>query len=118
MEYGKRGEYERSATRFCTIGGVPPWTVPYAREGLLWGPPIAGVCVPSSCTVDGLYMLFDDEEIGFADFLLNEASKDGFGDNDDINCDIRERMVISIVTLQGDIYMYNIYSEFKHVQFH
>ena len=31
-----------------------------------------------------------------------------YGDNDDINCDIRERMVISIVTLQGDIYMYDI----------
>ena len=79
VEYGKVGEVERSATRFCTIGGVPPWTKPYTKGGVLWGPPLAGVCVPSSCTADGLYTLFNDE-IGFADSLLNMATKDGFYD--------------------------------------
>ncbi len=78
VEYDK-GQYERSATRFCTIGGIPPWTRPYKKGGVLWGPPFAGVCVPSSCTTDGLYMLFD-EETGFADSLLSMATKDGFYD--------------------------------------
>jgi hypothetical protein len=77
VEYGKG--YERSATRFCTIGGVTPWTIPYTKGGVLWGPPIAGVCVPSSCTADGLYTLFDGQS-GFADSLLNMATQDGFYD--------------------------------------
>ena len=79
VEYGKG--YERPATRFCTIGGVPPWTVPYTKGGVLWGPPLAGVCVPSSCTADGLYMLFD-EQVGFADQLMSMASRSGFYDQE------------------------------------
>ena len=78
IEYGP-GQ-ERSATRFCTIGGIEPNDVPYNQEGILWGPPLAGVCVPSSCTARGLYILFD-KQVGFADKLLGLASKDGFYDD-------------------------------------
>jgi hypothetical protein len=79
VEYGKGRE--RRATRFCTVGGIPPWVRPYNPEGLFWGPPLAGVCVPSSCTAAGLYVLFD-QRVGFADKLLELASKDGFFDED------------------------------------
>ena len=78
-----QGEYgeglQRSATRFCTVGGISPETVPYTKGGVIWGPPLAGVCVPSSCTAQGLYDLFD-QNVGFADKLLSLASKDGFFD--------------------------------------
>ena len=91
VEY-ERGIYERSATRFCTIGGISPWTVPYTQGGVLWGPPLAGVCVPSSCTANGLYMLFDEEN-GFADSLLAMATQSGgfYDDNymNDINDESR-----------------------------
>jgi len=78
-----QGEYgeglQRSATRFCTVGGITPETVPYTKGGVIWGPPLAGVCVPSSCTAQGLYDLFD-QNVGFADKLLSLASEDGFFD--------------------------------------
>lgn len=78
-----QGEYgeglQRSATRFCTVGGISPETVPYTKGGVIWGPPLAGVCVPSSCTAQGLYDLFD-QNVGFADKLLSLASEDGFFD--------------------------------------
>ena len=77
VEYGIGRE--RSATRFCTVGGIPPWVIPYNKEGMLWGPPLAGVCMPSSCTAKALYILFD-EQVGFADKLLALSSKDGFYD--------------------------------------
>lgn len=80
VEYGKG--MERRATRFCTVGGIPPWVRPYNPEGLFWGPPLAGVCVPSSCTAAGLYVLFD-QRVGFADKLLELASQDGFFDGED-----------------------------------
>lgn len=79
VEYGKGRE--RRATRFCTVGGIPPWVRPYNPEGLFWGPPLAGVCVPSSCTAAGLYVLFD-QRVGFADKLLELASQDGFFDEE------------------------------------
>jgi len=78
VEYGKG--YERSATRFCTIGGVPPGAIPYNKDGMLWGPPLAGVCMPSSCTAEGLYMLFDVHD-GFAESLVQMATRNGFYDD-------------------------------------
>ena len=76
IEYGKG--MERSATRFCTVGGIAPRTLPYDKDGFVWGPPLAGLCVPSSCTANGLYMLF--EQVGFADKLLELSSEDVFND--------------------------------------
>jgi len=55
------------ATRFCTVGGLPPHKQPYA-PGALWQPPIAGICVPSSCTSRDLLTLFGDDD--FRDNLL------------------------------------------------
>jgi len=78
IKYGQG--YERPATRFCTIGGVAPLASPYTHGGVIWAPPIAGVCVPSSCTSRGLYLLFD-EGVGFADKLLQLSSQDGFYDD-------------------------------------
>ena len=77
LEYGKGSE--RSATRFCTVGGIPPWVTPYDNSGIFWGPPLAGVCVPSSCTAKGLYSLFF-EEVGFADKLLELSLLNGVYD--------------------------------------
>ena len=77
VEYGPG--MGRPATRFCTVGGVPPLVTPYDKQGIMWGPPVAGVCVPSSCTARGLYTLFD-EEVGFADMLLELSTSDGFYD--------------------------------------
>ncbi len=77
VEY--EGGLERPATRFCTVGGLPPWDSPYTKGGLIWGPPLAGVCVPSSCTPRALYVLFD-EGVGFADKLLELSSRDGIYD--------------------------------------
>ena len=78
VEYGTGTE--RSATRFCTVGGLPSHKKPYDEDGFVWGPPIAGVCVPSSCTSVALYELFD-ERVGFADKLLELSSQSGFYDD-------------------------------------
>ena len=77
IEYGEGRE--RRAARFCTIGGIAKWTKPYNKWGFLWGPPIAGICVPSSCTADGLFYLFGQID-GFADELVQLSSMDGFND--------------------------------------
>lgn len=77
VEYGEG--FQRAATRFCTVGGITAQTVPYTQGGVIWGPPLAGVCVPSSCTAQGLYDLFD-QNVGFADKLLSLAADDGFFD--------------------------------------
>ena len=75
LEYGQG--YNRAATRFCTVGSLPAYTKPYVTGGVLWAPPVAGVCVPSTCTAKGLYELFDEEGI-FANELLALAERDGF----------------------------------------
>jgi len=62
VEYGEG--HERSATRFCTVGGLPPYTIPYTPGGTIWVPPMAGVCVPSRCTALSLYTLFSDPNFG------------------------------------------------------
>ncbi len=77
IEYGKGKE--RSATRFCTVGGIAPRLKPYDKDGFVWGPPIAGLCVPSSCTADGLLSLFETTP-GFADLLLDLSSENGIYD--------------------------------------
>lgn len=59
------------ATRFCTVGGLPPHKQPYA-PGALWQPPIAGICVPSSCTSRDLFTLFGDDD--FRDNLLRHSA--------------------------------------------
>ena len=59
------------ATRFCTVGGLPPHKQPYA-PGALWQPPIAGICVPSSCTSRDLLTLFGDDD--FRENLLRHSA--------------------------------------------
>ena len=59
------------ATRFCTVGGLPPHKQPYA-PGALWQPPIAGICVPSSCTSRDLLTLFGDDD--FRENLLRQSA--------------------------------------------
>ena len=75
LEFGQG--YNRAATRFCTVGSLPPYTKPYVPGGILWAPPVAGICVPSACTAAGLYELFDEEGV-FANELLTLAEEDGF----------------------------------------
>jgi len=59
------------ATRFCTVGGLPPRKKPYA-PGALWQPPLAGICVPSSCTSRDLLTLFGDGD--FRNHLLRHSA--------------------------------------------
>ena len=59
------------ATRFCTVGGLPPRKKPYA-PGALWQPPLAGICVPSSCTSRDLLTLFGDDH--FREHLLRHSA--------------------------------------------
>jgi len=65
---GAGGERGAPATRFCTVGSLPPWMVAYTAtndndndnnsDSVLWNAPFAGICVPSSCTARSLYQLF------------------------------------------------------------
>ena len=59
------------ATRFCTVGGLPPRKKPYA-PGALWQPPLAGICVPSSCSSRDLLTLFGDDD--FRKHLLRHSA--------------------------------------------
>lgn len=49
----------RFKARFCTVGGLPPYTKAY--DGLLWSPSVAGICVPAACDSDSLYHLFGEQ---------------------------------------------------------
>jgi len=66
VNYG--GGHQRSPTRFCTVGSLPPWVLAYS--GMHLNSPFAGICVPSSCTARSLYYLFDLDE-NFTEDLLN-----------------------------------------------
>jgi len=74
------------ATRFCTVGSLPPWMVAYGTptsgnnnnrdDVMLWNAPFAGICVPSSCTARSLYQLF---AMGWDDSNSNEIETEDSG---------------------------------------